>query len=107
MRRDRLGLQGWAVGPGGVCVLADEQCDGVAAERCPATGGEQRVGGLTVAFIDPHLDHCDCVSGERRALRFSAFAQAADVSAVAEMEVLAAKPGELRHAHAGLDGEGE
>ncbi len=69
--------------------------DRVAAEGAAGAGGQQRVVGVAGAFGDPGAQDRDGLFGQRGDALLAALAKAADVGADAELEVVAAKAGEL------------
>jgi hypothetical protein len=77
--------------------------DGVGAERGAAAGREHRVGGRAGAFGLPGVQDGGDAGGQRGDPLFSAFAEAADVGAGAEVDVGQGQGGQLRDAQAGVD----
>ena len=95
VRRDGLGLQGFAplCGRGGV--LGDEPLDRVGAEMPAVAGGEQRGGRVTGMFAQPGADHGSHLPGQRGDAFLAPFAAAAHVRAGSELNVTAIEAGEL------------
>jgi hypothetical protein len=88
-------------------VLGEQEGDAIAAER-PATGvGEQGLGGLRTPFTKPTTQGGSGFLPQGRATLLASLAQAANVGAAAECNVLASKGCQLRHAQAGLNGDEE
>jgi hypothetical protein len=104
---DAIGRERRITGCGCPGVLGDESLDGVGAEPPPGSGREQRFFSEAAPFDEPSTDH-----GPRRGVEgdgpvLAAFAEAADVGAVAECDVAVVEAGELADAEPGLGGEGE
>src|SRR5215218_3351894 len=70
-----------------------------------AAGREQRVGGRCGAFGLPGVQDGGDAGGQGGDPLFSAFAEAADVGAGAEVDVGAGQGGQFRDAQAGVDGQ--
>ena len=104
VRRDGLVLQRRAPLLGSFRVLGHEQGHGVAAEPTSSAGREQRIARFTPALLQPDTENGDGLSGDRRATLLPSFARTTDVRALFEVDVPAAKPGELGDPQAGLDG---
>jgi hypothetical protein len=83
-------------------VLVDEALDGVGAKAPSSAGGEQWLTGLSCAFGHPDPQHRLGGRGERDGPVLAALAQAADVGAGAEGDVVAVEPGQLGDAQPGL-----
>jgi hypothetical protein len=82
-------------------VLGKTPLEGVARERSAGAGGEQRVGGLTLALAHPDAQDGDGLAGERGDALFPAFAQCPQVRASTELHVSAGQPQQLRDAQTG------
>lgn len=95
MWSDTLARQGRAVGRCDGGVFGEEELDGVAAERRVLAGGEQRVLGLTLAFVEPLVQDGTGLAGQRDGAPLSSLAGDLQVSGGAQMQVTNAKVGEL------------
>jgi len=103
MGRDVLPFERRASRFGTVRVLGDETLDRIAAESTATDAGKDRVIGQTVAFAQPSIDGPCCFRAERRATLFSAFPEAAHVSAGPQHDVLAVQANQLGNPQTCLD----
>jgi hypothetical protein len=74
-------------------VPGEQVSDGVGAEPPAGAGGEQRVGGLAVAFAEPVREDPRGGPGQWGASLFASFAVASEVRAGAEGDIAAVHPG--------------
>ena len=104
---DVLGGQGRASGGRPPVVELDAPFNGVAGQPLPGRAGEQRAGGLSVAFGEPGFHDPDGGGKQRRVAFLPAFSCAVDVRPGLDPDAVAGQAGELGDSQAGLDGEGE
>ena len=76
-------------------MFGDEQCDGVAAERCALAGREQRVVGLALAFAEPVSKGRGALAGEGHGAPLSSLARDANVGGGGEVDIARAEGREL------------
>ena len=105
MRRDLLSFQRRAVLPCRSGMLGHEPFDRVAAQGSAAVGGKHRIFRLGTLPLKPVTEHGDGVATKRRRAVLSALSFAAQMGAVADDDVLAPQPNELRDSEPGLDGD--
>ena len=92
VRVDSLTSQRWTSLRRGRGVGADPQCDRVAAESPACASWEQRVAGLSGAFVQPYPQQRLDGAGQRDRALLASLALAADVGAGAECDVGAFSP---------------
>jgi hypothetical protein len=86
--------------------LVDQQLDRVAAERRSPPGGEERLVGLALAFLQPLAQDGDALAGEGGAALLAALAAAAHVRAARGQHGVAdAQADQLGETQAGLERE--
>src|SRR5882762_4343002 len=105
MGRNGLVLQGGATLLRSLCMLGYEECKGVAAERSPGAGREQRVTGVTPAFLEPDAQHGDGLGGQGGTALLAPLAEALQVCPFLEVDIPATQPGELGDPKAGLQSD--
>ena len=103
VRSDPLGHQRRAADERRVGVLADEQSDGVAAERPALAGREQRVLGRAGTLGEPVPQECRGLAGQRGRASLASLALDPDVAAGAEVDVADVQAGQFGDAQPGLD----
>jgi hypothetical protein len=86
------------VAAGGRGVPADEQGDGVAAERPSAVGEKKRLVWAAGALVGPPAQDVGGLRGQRRDALFAALAGGLDVRRSRQVRVLAAERDELGYA---------
>jgi hypothetical protein len=85
-------------------VLGKTPLERVAGERSAGAGGEQRVGGLSLALAHPDAQDGDGLASERGDALFPALAQCPQVRAGTELHVSAGQPQQLGDAQTGVHG---
>jgi hypothetical protein len=100
--RDRLGGQGRAALGGVGGVLGDPPGQRFATQRLAGAGRKQRLGGLAAAFVKPRAQQRDGAFGQWGDPLLAALAGGGDVRAGAQVDVAAAKAGQLRGPQPGL-----
>ena len=95
MRRDFLPLERRAGSFSTTGVLSDETLDRISTKPTAPNAGKGWMIGQSLAFAEPSLDRACCFRAEWCATPFSAFAQAAHVSARPQHDILAIEPGQL------------